>query len=80
MTTFDWRQVRRWWSVRVSALGALLFALLTAFPDQALALWMDLPAGIRAWIPDNIERAIGAALFAAVLVARLIPQEEDDGE
>ncbi|MBM7407045.1 MULTISPECIES: hypothetical protein [Sphingomonas] len=80
MKTIDWRQARRWWSVRVSALGSLLFALLTAFPDQALALWANLPAEIRERLPDNLERAIGAALFAVVLVVRVIPQEEADGE
>ncbi|RSV15204.1 hypothetical protein CA235_09725 [Sphingomonas sp. ABOLF] len=80
MKIIDWRQVWRWWSVRVSALGALLFALLTAFPDQALALWMNLPAEIRGRIPDNVEHAITAALFAAVMIVRLIPQGEADGE
>ena len=80
MTIIDWRQAWRWWSVRVSAFGSLLFALLTAFPDQALALWTNLPAEIREQLPDNLERAIGAALFAAVLFVRLIPQEEADGE
>jgi hypothetical protein len=80
MKIIDWRQVRRWWSVRVSALGALLFALLTAFPDQALALWMNLPAEIRERLPHNVEHAITACLFTAVLIVRLIPQEQADGE
>jgi hypothetical protein len=80
MKTIDWRQARRWWSVRVSALGSLLFALLTAFPDQALAFWNGVPAEIRERIPDNLEHAITAGLFAAVLIVRLIPQEQADGE
>jgi hypothetical protein len=79
--TANWRQAWRWWFVRVSALGSLLFTLLLAFPDQVLALWMDLPAEIRARVPANLEHAVTAALFAAVMFMRPIPQEgSTDGE
>ncbi|KTW00458.1 hypothetical protein [Sphingomonas sanguinis] len=70
----NWRQSWRWWSVRVSALGAMIFAFLLAAPDQALAIWQALPADVQAMIPNAKE--IGLVLTIAVLVARNVRQKE----
>ena len=70
----DWRQSWRLWSVRVSAIGAMLFAFLLAAPDQALAVWQALPADVQALIPNAKE--IGLVLTIAALAARVLRQKE----
>ncbi|MFN3675284.1 MAG: hypothetical protein ACK4TC_04840 [Sphingomonas pseudosanguinis] len=70
----DWRQSWRLWSVRVSAIGAMLFAFLLAAPDQALAVWQALPADIQALIPNAKE--IGLVLTIAAIAARVLRQKE----
>ena len=74
MTRIDWREASRWWSLRVSALGSILFAGLALIPDQLLALWNLMPAEVRAHVPARAGNLIGMALFLLVIVARLIPQ------
>ncbi|KTW01042.1 hypothetical protein NS355_02315 [Sphingomonas yabuuchiae] len=69
----DWRQSWRWWSVRVSAFGAMIFAFLLAAPDQALAIWAALPPEVQALIPNAKE--IGLALTIAALVVRVMRQK-----
>lgn len=68
----NWRQSWRWWSVRVSAFGAMIFAFLLAAPDQALAIWQALPADVQALIPNAKE--IGLFLSIAVVVVRIFQQ------
>ncbi|WP_455156030.1 DUF7940 domain-containing protein [Sphingomonas zeae] len=68
----NWRQSWRWWSVRVSAFGAMIFAFLLAAPDQALAIWQALPADVQALIPNAKE--IGLFLTIAVVVTRVVQQ------
>ncbi|MGW8141856.1 DUF7940 domain-containing protein [Sphingomonas zeae] len=70
----NWRQSWRWWSVRVSAFGAMIFTFLLAAPDQALAIWQALPADIQALIPNAKE--IGLALTVAAIAARVLRQKE----
>lgn len=68
-----WRQSWRWWSVRVSASGAMIFAFLLAAPDQALAIWQALPADVQAMIPNAKE--IGLFLTIAVVIVRNVRQK-----
>ncbi len=51
MTRIDWREASRWWSVRVSALGPILYAAMILMPDQLLALWNMMPSEVRAALP-----------------------------
>ena len=74
MTRIDWREASRWWSVRVSALGSLLFAALSLMPDQLLALWNMMPGEVRAMLPARAADWLGMILFILVIVARLLPQ------
>ncbi|WP_047866766.1 hypothetical protein [Sphingomonas paucimobilis] len=69
----NWRQSWRWWSVRLSAFGATIFAFLLAAPDQALAIWSALPPDIQALIPNRTEIALG--LTIAVTVVRVVKQK-----
>ena len=71
----DWRDAWRLWSARLSALGTLLYGAALAWPDGALMLWNMMPAEVRAFVPEPIGTVVAFLLFAAVLVARLIPQK-----
>ncbi|GAA3708611.1 hypothetical protein GCM10022268_17410 [Sphingomonas cynarae] len=75
MKSIDWREASRWWSLRVSALGSILFAAMTLLPDQLLALWNMMPAEIRAHVPARAGNLVSMALFLLVMIARLIPQD-----
>jgi hypothetical protein len=59
----NWRAAHKFWSVRISALGAAMSAA-----------WVALPADTRAAIPG--AQWIGLVLFAAVVISRLIDQEK----
>ena len=73
------RQIWRLWSVRVSALGSMIFAILIAAPDQLLAIWAALPPELQAMIPNAPE--LGLVLFVASLVARILRQKDrTDGD
>lgn len=80
MFHIDWREASRWWSLRVSALGSLLFAAMSLIPDQLLALWNMMPSEVRAHVPARAGSWIGLALFLLVAVVRLIPQRPEKGE
>jgi lysozyme family protein len=69
--------LRAWplWSVRMSALGALLTAIAAAAPDMLLQIWNGLPDELRALVPAALARVIPTILFLATLVVRLIPQK-----
>lgn len=69
-----WARAWPLWSVRVSALGAIITAFAAATPATALQIWNTLPADIRALLPDSIASLISAALFVLTIVVRMIPQ------
>jgi lysozyme family protein len=73
--------LRAWplWSVRMSALGAILTAFAAAAPDTLLQIWNGLPDEVRGVFPESIARVIPTLLFVATIVARLIPQKSADG-
>ncbi len=75
MTSIDWREASRWWSLRVSALGSILFAAMTLLPEQLLSLWNSVPAEIRAMIPERANNWVSMILFVSVMIARVIPQD-----
>lgn len=69
--------LRAWplWSVRMSALGAILTAFAAATPDTLLQIWNGLPDDVRAILPESITRAVPTLLFVATIVLRMIPQK-----
>ncbi|PTQ60806.1 putative peptidoglycan binding protein [Sphingomonas aurantiaca] len=69
--------LRAWplWSVRMSALGAILTAFAAAAPDTLLQIWNGLPDDIRATFPESVADVIPTLLFVATIVVRLIPQK-----
>ncbi|UYY60094.1 hypothetical protein [Sphingomonas sp. S2-65] len=69
-----WRQAWRLWSVRVSALGAILMGWATLAPDALMQVWNVLPDDVRAIVPAPIGDVVPFMLFLAALAARFIPQ------
>ncbi|WP_443083787.1 DUF7940 domain-containing protein [Verticiella alkaliphila] len=69
-----WRQFHRFWSIRLSALGAILIAITTEFPHAATALWMALPADLKSLLPPDFGRYLGYAIVACGLFARVVHQ------
>ncbi len=70
-----WSQAWPLWSVRMSALGAILTAFAAATPDTLLQTWNGLPDEVRGLVPESIAHAIPTLLFMATIVVRLIPQK-----
>lgn len=68
----NWRQSWRLWSVRVSAIGAAIFALLLAAPDFLLSIWSALPAEVQGLVPNSA--ALGLIVSLAAGVARIVQQ------
>lgn len=76
----NWRQAWRWWSVRVSAIGALLSAAALAAPDALLSAWHVLPLDR---LPPRVVFALQLLMLLLVIATRLIAQpkaEVSDGE
>lgn len=77
----NWRQAWRWWSVRVSALGALLAAIALLAPDVVGAVWSALPPDLVAQLPRNVAMAVPLGLELATILARITRQRTStDGE
>lgn len=70
----EWRQSWRLWSVRVSALGAILTGLALAAPDFLQNLWNGLPSDARALLPASVTHAVPLILFVLTIVSRLVAQ------
>ncbi len=69
-----WRVLWRSWSVRLNALGIAVLAWFAVDPVSLLAVWNMMPSAVRDLIPEQFLSAIGAALFALSMIARLVRQ------
>jgi hypothetical protein len=70
-----WLQAWPLWSVRVSAIGAIITAFAAAAPDTLLQVWNSLPDELKGVLPAGFASIIPTLLFAATIVVRLIPQK-----
>lgn len=70
----------RWWSVRLNAIGLAIMGWLAFDPVSLLYVWNLLPRDVRNLLPDLPVTAIGAALFALALIARLVRQPKIEGK
>lgn len=68
--------LRAWplWSVRMSALGALLTGFAAAAPDTLLQIWNALPDDVRSAFPESVAHFVPTLLFVATIVVRLMTQ------
>jgi hypothetical protein len=73
----DWRRSWRFWSMRLSLIGALLSAGAAAFPGAMLEAWNALPPDLRALVPTRAAQIIAAILFVGTMTTRLLKQRED---
>lgn len=69
----NWRQAWRLWSVRVSAIGAAIFAVLLAAPAQVQDIWNALPPDVQAMIPN--AKGVALAITVAATIARVLQQK-----
>lgn len=60
--------------MRFMAAGLFLLSLLEWFPDQAWAIWAQMPDDMKAYIPAAWAPKIPAVLFALAMISRLIQQ------
>lgn len=72
----DWHRCHRFWSVRLSAVGAVLLTVAQEFPDALSHVWLIVPDEIRSEIPHSLVQWLGIAAVAAGIVARLIRQDK----
>jgi len=70
----DWQRCYRLWSVQLSAVGAVLLSILTAWPESTLYLWQMMPAEIRQLIPERVATGLAAFIFAMSAISRIIKQ------
>ena len=76
----DWRRSWRFWSMRLSLIGALLSAVGAVFPGAILEAWNALPPDLRVLIPQRAVQIIAASLFVGTMAARLCKQrDQHDG-
>jgi hypothetical protein len=72
----DWKTAYKLWSVRLSAVGAMLLSAVALFPADALWLWNMMPGEVRSLLPENFAIIAGAIVFALSIAARLVKQNE----
>lgn len=70
----DVRQVHRWWSVRLNAIGLLILSYVQFDPVGALGVWNMMPAPARELLPRNFLAIAGMALFGLSMLARVVKQ------
>lgn len=64
------------WSVQLNALGAILMAFFTAWPDSILYLWTAMPAEVKQLIPQQFVTVLACAIFALSSISRVLKQKK----
>lgn len=68
------KQWWRLWSIRLNAIGLAVLAYIQFDPVGALGVWNMMPGPVARAIPAQAVTAIGMALFALSMIARLVHQ------
>ncbi len=71
----DLKNARKFASMKLAAIGALVQVAFIAIPDDAYVQWLAVPESVRAVIPEKWKPIIGALIFTAVMVARVYKQK-----
>lgn len=69
--------IKKWpkyWSVRLSAIGASLLYLTLLMPDVIFKSWAVLPDDIKAMLPTNWTQYIALILWGLAITASAIKQ------
>ena len=72
----DIHQFHKFWSLQLSAVGAIIMSIFMIWPDSALYLWAFMPNEVRALIPSNIASFIAVILFGMSALSRIIKQKK----
>lgn len=72
----NWRGLWRAWSVRLTALGTLIYGWFAVDPVSLLAVWNMMPAPVRDLVPSQFVAAVGAILFAASFISKFVAQRK----
>lgn len=70
----NWKQALKFWSTRLSVLGATLATLLITSSDSARYVWDSLPADIKSYIPPQYTPLIGIVIVGLSWFARIVQQ------
>lgn len=74
----NWKDAWRFWSVRLSALGAAILTMVDLAPGAIASVWTQLPRTITDSLPDDMIKWIGIGLIVASPLARVIRQSSLD--
>lgn len=66
-----WSVMHRWWSVRVGALGVILFAGVPALSDQ----FPNIAPSLIAWFPKHGQQWVPILGAVIAIAARIISQQ-----
>ncbi len=72
----EWKLARKFWSIRLGAIGTAVTSLFILWPDSALYFWGAMPEEVKAWIPPQYVPLIGVFIFAMSMFARLVKQQK----
>jgi len=73
----DWKQVFvTSWSNRITAVNALLLALLAAWPTAPVDVWTVLPDFLKAYLPQHVALGVPLLLTGLSMWARVVIQEK----
>lgn len=67
-------QAWRFWSLRLSALGTAVLAVLMVWPDAALQAWLLLPGEFKQHLPQQYLGYLAIAIFIGAMFARVVKQ------
>lgn len=76
----EWRKALKFWSVRLSALGAILMSIVLAWPDSLLYLWSMMPAEVYAYLPERVSQVLALFIFVMTAISRIVKQRSGDDE
>lgn len=76
----EWRKAYKMWSVRLSALGAVLMGVILAWPDSLLYLWSMMPAEVYAYLPERLVQVLAFVIFLMSALSRIVKQRLNKDE
>lgn len=66
----SWKEIRRWWSMWLMGLNALIVALAEVVPQ----VWAEMPVELRDMIPDNLFPWLMLSMAVLPILARPMRQ------
>jgi hypothetical protein len=76
--TDDIKKWYRFWSLRLAAFGALLMALIAAWPESVATIWANMPDETKLVLPERVLPIISLIIFVLTAASRLVKQNIND--